>query len=240
MLILSSGVVALPTPATHLTPVVPPHQVHLQGVESETALNEASVTRSHTMPPRYWQIHNSLSASPLQWRSSADQKTSPSTIDTGSNHGGALALGSTSTHPQQLARASTLGSSSSRRNPSSNEEDLITNSTCTSSPLSPISLRYSSSQTSHDHHYRTLETSLVHSSESSHEPLFPRITTPDDSNQLEIRNLRRQVEILAEANARLTDHDQSALWAAGSGPVQEEVVEVAPPAYSTQVNERRT
>ncbi|KIK52751.1 hypothetical protein GYMLUDRAFT_64096 [Collybiopsis luxurians FD-317 M1] len=178
-----------------------------------------TVARSLSMPPRYWQIHNSPSAASLSRKLSSNKKINPSTIY---GH----TPGPTS-NSQPLTRAVTLGSSAPQR-PSANIDDLFTESTCTSpSPLSPdfpSSPLHSSSAGagSHDHSYTLTEaTSVV---DSSQEPLVMTRTRSRAESELEIQHLRRQVEILTEENARLGGH--RALLVPGTGEAE------APPAYT--------
>ncbi|KIK50274.1 hypothetical protein GYMLUDRAFT_253124 [Collybiopsis luxurians FD-317 M1] len=201
----------LPTPAIHLALAVPP-QSHLLSDQIGT------VARSPSMPPRYWQIHNSSSAVSLSRKLFSNKKINPSTT-----YGRAPDPTSNS---QPLTPGVTVGNLLSQR-PSANVDDLFTESTCTSSsPLSPdppSSPLHSSSAGSHDHSYNPSRMIAVVDS-SYDEPLVMTRTRSRAESELEIRHLRQQVEILTEENTRLGGH--RALLDRGTGQAE------APPAYT--------
>ncbi|KAJ4473717.1 hypothetical protein J3R30DRAFT_3707668 [Lentinula aciculospora] len=233
---------SLPTPATHLSL---PSNVHLprnqrrQGPQVQQALSKSipidregsevpeglESSETPTLPPRYWQIHNSPSAASLHRELSSNNKVSgleltltatpaPSSADHGHSVYDVLA-------PSLLHSPPVFGLPQSSTTDPIQYNPLSTESTSPllpSSPLSPISPIPTESNDSHSHDFHSAPTAVIpltmapadHDltgnfllSESS---LIGNVSSPANSHESEltIRHLRRQVEVLAEENARLS------------------------------------
>ncbi|KAJ3745499.1 hypothetical protein DFH05DRAFT_1523776 [Lentinula detonsa] len=223
----------LPTPATHLSlalPLLPP-DVYFP-VNVPTPLPNYSVPvegpfsdggETPALPPRYWQIHNSSSAASLHRDLSSHKligsMATPAPASNNADHGHVFDSSPALPEPLPTLPFSTEPTS---------EFPL--------SPLSLVSLSQTelNSYTSHDFHSRSVltRTSTSHlailadnpaghpqeghpqEAESNGQAESP---TSSNESELTIRNLRYQVEVLAEENARLSRQNHILSTREGTG-----------------------